>query len=217
MSIVLAVALLLGTPATVRGKSFFRKSRAKVSAVQPAVPRPECTCSCCQVAERLPSEVEDPAVTLKCAVQSDEQWPGSSVSGLCAGVCQISTSNETPLASGDAEAMDQDRYCLYSCKPFQEQAGGVCVQLEHKESVATETDGGNGEDLSIPPEIPTVSTPAAPPPPPAGPTADEVPCIDRRNCIPGMQEDVRNDVKAVWKEAMGVSEEARAVAAKAPR
>lgn len=165
----------------------------------------------------MPSEIEDPKITLKCAIKVDEQVPEHPMGpGKCGQMCSLNPNTETALATADAEGVDQDRFCLYSCKPFQETLGGICVDLSNDQRINVETDGGNGEDISAPPLIPEVSTPAKPPGPPPPPSIDSLPCFERRDCVPKLQGRVAEKIKGVWQKAQKLSDEARALAKKAP-
>jgi len=102
-----------------------------------------CSCDCCQVAERLPSEVErlhnGRTLNHKCV------RPGLTLAhdpGQCPGQCFLREAEV--VLSAATTAVDLVRYCLYRCKPAVPTVGGMCLRLTPDEMGYSSSWDGNG-------------------------------------------------------------------------
>jgi len=125
---------------------------ALVAEVFPEVVSPPCSCDCCQVSERFPSEVEE--------MSNGQSWdykcgrPGM-FTKRCPQTC--STVHNEVVFYAAKTAVDYTRFCLYKCKPMMMTIGTKCMRLSISETKNGETWDGNGRQF-IPGRLPTAMT-----------------------------------------------------------
>lgn len=111
----------------------------------------ECTCDCCDVIDRRPTEVVA-GVSITCA-------PSKTHGDACTDQCRTSQGDVVLSAAGDT--MDQARFCFFECKPAQgyhAKVGSACMALDPREQQVLTDHSGNAMDpaiLAAPVEAPT--------------------------------------------------------------
>jgi len=97
---------------------------------------PPCSCDCCSVTPRLPSEQTD-SLRVKCSNPALDQQ-----TDICPSSCAASEA-DVVLTSAKS-GMDYARYCQYKCKPSSEITGTMCTRLDAMETQQTFEFDGNG-------------------------------------------------------------------------
>jgi len=170
---------------------------------------PECSCDCCTVTNRMPEEMVDPSVFLKCArneasSQVDETLAkgedGEPVSLQCPTTCTVKSSNV--LIPTSNEGSDYSRYCLYFCQPYDFQVSGPCIPMSQTEKLDGFTRDGNGKDVQIQPESKIITGVTKEPQGPPEPTP-EPPCEERNPCVYKRL----GEVRAQARDALGQARE----------
>jgi len=149
-----------GTPGTAEAENAVASATAGMG---------ECSCDCCQVTARHPSQMVGGTDT-QCAVMSlDAQGRPSDA---CPDSCDNSDLTST-VVSSDSGAMQYSRYCLMTCLPAEaDKIGSECRKVTTEEQAQLLTAGGNGKDPASILTPATVAPPAelvdpnAPPEPP---------------------------------------------------
>lgn len=121
-----------------------------VAQVFPEVNSPPCSCDCCQVSERFPSEVEE--------LSNGQSWNykcgrPSETSSRCPSKCSL-VHNEVVFFAAKT-AVDYSRFCLYKCKPMMMTIGTKCMRLSITETEVGESKDGNGKQY-LPGRLPDV-------------------------------------------------------------
>jgi len=111
-----------------------------VASVFPDVVAPPCSCDCCQVSERFPSEVEE--------LSNGQSWNykcgrPSETTSRCPATCSL-VHNEVVFFAARAP-VDYSRFCLYKCKPMLMTLGTKCMRLSITETEVGESKDGNGK------------------------------------------------------------------------
>jgi len=119
-----------------------------VASVFPDVVAPPCSCDCCQVSERFPSEVEE--------LSNGQSWNykcgrPSETTSRCPATCSL-VHNEVVFFAARAP-VDYSRFCLYKCKPMLQTIGTKCKRLSITETEVGESKDGNGKQY-IPGRLP---------------------------------------------------------------
>lgn len=181
-----------------------------VDQVSPNVEYKECTCSCCEVAERTPEEIKIQSVYLKCVQKY------SDVGGECPNKCALSSNLVIPAATSD-KGINYDRFCFYYCQPFDTEVSGPCLRQNSTEQLTASTSDGNGEDLHLPPQGSGDFVEAAPPTTPKPPpTMEEMPCEERKDCIESIMMEGRDKAEDQWGLARDSAQAARDAVASFP-
>lgn len=114
-----------------------------VANVEPGYPKPTppCSCECCLVAERLPSEEvlatgTQTLLTRKCSAPAPAYQ-----TEVCTEKCK--PSYDIVLTSSQDD-MDYDRYCQYKCRPETKTIGTICEPLSSDATASTFNLDGNG-------------------------------------------------------------------------
>lgn len=159
---------------------------------------PTCSCDCCQVTRRSPSEIMDPAVYLKCArneaagedsetalrAASTNSGEVHATEARCWRRCAVPRGSVlTATLSGGTDA---NRFCHYQCKPYTYTAGDPCVGLTEEELDRAAHSDGNGQDHMMQPKTAPAggggsgevrSADAEPTTTTLGPCVERSPCI----------------------------------------
>lgn len=166
----------------------------------------ECTCSCCEVSERTPEEIEDQAIYLKCAQKFTD------VGEECTRKCAITNNLVLPAGTSD-KGINYDRFCFYYCQPFDSAVTGPCVRQNAAEASKTAIDDGNGQDTHLSPQGSSdIVEPHKPTEPPKPPTMEEMPCEERANCIEKPMKDAHMKAEQTWELARNSARAARGAA-----
>lgn len=107
---------------------------------QLADPVSACSCDCCAVAPRLPSE-QTATIKVKCAAP-----PPDMVTDSCPATCAASQA-DVVLTSSDGP-VDYARFCQYKCKPSSMTVGTMCTRLDAVETRNSFEFDGNGNPNS---------------------------------------------------------------------
>lgn len=169
----------------------------------------ECSCSCCEVAERSPEEIKIQSIYLKCAHKYTDV-------NSCGHKCQVTNNIVLPAGTSD-KGINYDRFCFYYCQPFDTEVTGPCIRQNGTEQIKAGTKSGNGEDLDLPPQgqgdIIKPHPHTTPPPPP---TMEEMPCHERLDCIESLMREGKDKAESTWQMARDSARAARAAADGAP-
>lgn len=158
----------------------------------------ECTCGCCEMQHRKPSEIQNFDAVFKCS---------RTLSGTCGKQDQCTSVHNEILSSNTHAPLVYDQFCQLNCQPFDEAVSGACIRLSDREINKAQTDDGNGEDMHLVPQRPKVLDPFEPKPMPD----DTVPpCEDRDPCIYRQLQREREKAKQAMVEAQRMAQEARA-------
>lgn len=129
----------------------------------------ECSCDCCQVTARQPSQMIGGSETACAVMSTDAQGRPSDA---CPAHCENSDLTST-VVSSDSGSMQYARYCLMTCLPAEaDKIGSECRKVTTEEQAQLLTAGGNGKDPASILTPATVAPPAelvdpnAPPEPP---------------------------------------------------
>lgn len=179
-----------------------------------------CSCDCCETKYREPAEILNPLVYLKCALNFRDEASASGATmsapnakrthfpeaesifgsggqaghGLsCPSMCAPDSDSDVTPAS--KEAMEYNRFCFYSCTPFDVIPGSPC-KLSSKPvlDVTEHIADSNSKDAS---PLPAVEIISAAPTKTANTsfTPTRLPCIMRDPCIYDMMNDQENAAK----------------------
>jgi len=159
----------------------------------------DCTCACCEMQHRKPSEIVNFDAVFKCS---------RSLSGTCSEQDQCLSVDNEVLSSNTHAPLVYDQFCQLNCQPFDEAVSGACIRLSKKESGRAETDDGNGEDMHLPPQRPKVQDPFKPEPMPED-TASPCEGGDCSASIYRQLETHKNKAKEAMEEAQRIAKEAQ--------
>jgi len=182
-----------------------RHRNGPIDQAAPVVVQEECSCNCCEVAERTPEEIKIQSVWLKCALKFTDV-------DSCSEKCAVGSNLVLPAGTSD-KGINYDRFCFYYCQPFDTAPSGPCIEQNATEQVKAATSDGNGEDLHLPPQgsgdFIHPNPPTTPPPPP---TLEEMPCHERLDCIETLMAEARGKAEDTWWLARESARAARAAA-----
>lgn len=153
---LVAVCVLSETRAQLVPDGTPGKAEADNAVAQATAGMGECSCDCCQVTARHPSQMVGGTDTACAVMSTDAQGRPSDA---CPDHCMNSDLTST-VVSSDSGSMQYERYCLMTCLPEEaDKIGSACRKVTTEEQAQLLTSGGNGKD---PASILTPAT-AAPP------------------------------------------------------
>eukprot|EP00919_Chromeraceae_sp_WS-2016_P028501 GHVR01067390.1.p1 GENE.GHVR01067390.1~~GHVR01067390.1.p1 ORF type:complete len:153 (+),score=4.28 GHVR01067390.1:37-495(+) len=117
-----------------------------------------CTCDCCVVVNRRPTELESKKIkqdtSFKCAPNSRSIGGNSQNEdhSLCKDTCLLNPEQKTIISDTKTGWIDMKRFCHYECKPSSSYAGAAC-EIPSKEELKQATeDTGNGKEPNYVPK-----------------------------------------------------------------
>mmetsp|Transcript_79990 Transcript_79990/g.212307 ORF Transcript_79990/g.212307 Transcript_79990/m.212307 type:complete len:404 (-) Transcript_79990:30-1241(-) len=133
--------------------------------------QPSCTCDCCHVALRMPTEVhETTGAFLKCAVNEasgsqsavtaekgvngamiPQKTECSSYTDWRGGTCILPVTTKV-LDPTSQEGVDYNHFCFYGCQPYTFAVGDPCVPLDRREAKSARSGDGGPLDPGLAPE-----------------------------------------------------------------
>lgn len=183
-----------------------------------AVREASCSCDCCAVGQRLPSEVVD-GFDLKCALKPQEV-------GVCAVSIGDTCSNLSPSrVITTSTSLDYARFCFFECKVplgMNSEIGSTCAELTDQETqiVKSQSVAGNAVDLAsagigqvAAESSTTADIGAAEPAAAAGPAAEETAAAPAEPEGKELAQASQDAAEAARTEARATSAEAKAAAA----
>lgn len=127
---------------------------------------PRCTCACCDVTARMPSEIDTGPTSVKCAAKA-----AGTVAVVKDGKdlqCKDQCTLDDPqvmmnLLSPNAFS---GQFCFLECKPLDSEVGGKCTALSAADASLARTSDGGGTDIHASPMefLPATPAPTGAPP-----------------------------------------------------
>jgi len=188
-------------PFVVLCTAFLQFSRAQIGESAPQ----DCSCGCCKVVYRKPSEIDNPEKdsNVKCAIRDQNPKTGNS----CPASCALGLKAKV-LQIGETGVVQTGQFCFRECKPYDAHPGHDCWRISMQEAKEARTKDKNGRDVNY---IPVVDMPPTKPPPPAPPL--QVPTVTEQPMVIKPAPPPPTPAEAVIHEASSASHTATAAAA----
>lgn len=118
----------------------------------------DCSCDCCHVVYRQPTEIADPEKdsNVKCATR-DKTEEGAE----CPTECGLGI-NAKVLQMGKTGTAQYSQFCYRECKPYDVVPGVECWDISYEEAKEAKTEDKNGKDVNYVPVVLMKPTDAPP-------------------------------------------------------